>query len=144
MFSISLQLPERQPDHSRCPPKCRFLLNSAPSNGKQRSSSAGLARLPERIGDVPAGEQNTGQPSVAVARDSLAFASRVEVSNVSASTLEHLSCEIARIAINYMHVPLLPPPAIPALTQPLWSAERLTEMLQAVQEGIEEHEAAPA
>lgn len=90
-----------------------ILTELDPSNRKQQPNSGGSARLRERNGVTPAEEPNTGQPSTAAltaaaARDSLAFASWAETSNVSPSTLEHLTCELARIAINYVHAPLVP------------------------------------
>jgi hypothetical protein len=83
------------------------------AHGDQQPSGGGVAPLPERNGVAQADEHRTGQPSTAAltaaaARDSLAFASWAETSNVSAATLDHLSYEIARIAINYVHAPLLP------------------------------------
>lgn len=42
------------------------------------------------------------------ARESLAFVSWAEASNVSASALDYLTCEIGRVAVNYVHAPLVP------------------------------------
>lgn len=83
------------------------------SHDEPTSRGAEQARPSERNGVVPTDERVTGQSSpatltAAAARDSLAFASWAESSNVTASTLEHLSYELCRIAVNYVHAPLLP------------------------------------
>jgi hypothetical protein len=83
------------------------------SNEEQKPSGGELARRPERDGVVPVDERTASQPSpvaltAAAARDSLTFARWAETSNVSTSILDHLSYELARIAINYVHAPLLP------------------------------------
>jgi hypothetical protein len=89
------------------------LTELAPPNRQQHSGGGGLAAPREGIGVAAAGERGTDQPTAlaltaAVARDSLAFARWAETSNVSASTLDHVICELSRIAINYVHAPLLP------------------------------------
>ncbi|MGH3855091.1 MAG: hypothetical protein ACRDR6_16655 [Pseudonocardiaceae bacterium] len=87
----------------------RLILDElARSPGDQPSHDGQLSRPPERNDLAPAGQQ---QPSLAAltaeaARDSLAFASWAESSNVSASALDHLSYELCRIALNYVHAPL--------------------------------------
>lgn len=83
-----------------------------PHNDQQLSDDR-LAILPERIGFSSADQQHPNQADLAAltaaaARDSLEFASWAESSNVSASALNHLSYELCRIAINYVHAPLLP------------------------------------
>jgi hypothetical protein len=79
----------------------------------QQSSDGLLARAPERTGVAQTDEHHPNQPSptaltAAAARDSLTFASWAESSNVSGSALDHLSYELCRIAINYVHAPVLP------------------------------------
>lgn len=87
----------------------RLILDElARSPSDQQPHDGQLSRPPERNGVTPAGQQ---QPSLAAltaeaARDSLAFASWAESSNVSASALDHLSYELCRIALNYVHAPL--------------------------------------
>lgn len=83
------------------------------SNNDQKLRDGGLVRLQEPNGVVSTGDHNTRQQSAAAltasaARDSLIFASWAETSNVSASTLDHVTYELCRIAINYVHAPLLP------------------------------------
>lgn len=92
----------------------RLILNELGRPGDEpKPTGGGLARRPERNGVVPTDERNTSQPSpaaltAAAAQDALAFANWAESSNVSASTLDHLSYELGRIAINYVCAPLLP------------------------------------
>jgi hypothetical protein len=83
------------------------------AHGDQKPSGGEQARRPERNGAIPTTEPTPSQPSpatltVVAARESLAFAGWAESSNVSASTLDHLSYELGRIAVNYVHAPLLP------------------------------------
>jgi hypothetical protein len=91
-----------------------ILTELGPAKSEQQPRGEGLAGLQERTDMTPpAGERSPGQPSTAAltaaaAQDSLAFASWAETSNVSSSTLDYLSCELSRIAINYVHAPLLP------------------------------------
>ncbi|MGH3830948.1 MAG: hypothetical protein ACRDRS_10950 [Pseudonocardiaceae bacterium] len=92
--------------------ECLILGELGHANDDQKPTGEGLGRLPEHNGVAPIDERDTSQPSpVAVtvsARDSLAFASWAESSNVSSSTLDHLSYELCRIAVNYVHAPMLP------------------------------------
>lgn len=86
-------------------------------NGQQ-SPNGQLRRPPWRneatpASPTPSSQPPASQPSVAeltaaAARESLAFASWADSSNVSASALDHLSSELCRIAINYVHAPMLP------------------------------------
>ncbi|MGH3935911.1 MAG: hypothetical protein ACRDS1_13195 [Pseudonocardiaceae bacterium] len=84
------------------------------SHDGQRSPDGQQARPPERNGVTHPDRQHPSQPSAAAltaaaARDSLAFASWAETSpNVSASAVDHLSYELCRIALNYVHAPLPP------------------------------------
>jgi hypothetical protein len=48
------------------------------------------------------------QSTTEVAAHSLTFAAWAESSNVSSSTVEHLTFELSRIAVEYVHAPLLP------------------------------------
>jgi hypothetical protein len=90
-----------------------ILTELGPTKGGQQPSGEGLAGLGKCTDVTQAEERSAGQPSTAAltsaaAQDSLAFASWAETSNVSSSTLDYLTCELSRIAINYVHAPLLP------------------------------------
>lgn len=83
------------------------------AHGEQKPRAGDKGRRAERTGGIPTKEPTPNPPSpptltVAAARDSLAFARWAESSNVSASILDHLSYELCRIAVNYVHAPLLP------------------------------------
>lgn len=92
----------------------RLILEElGPSHGEPRPDDGALAGQLDRSGVGSHGDSETSQLNpaaltAAAARDSLAFASWAETSNVSTSALEHLTCELGRIAINYVHAPLLP------------------------------------
>jgi hypothetical protein len=98
----------------------RLLLTelSGSSNGHQQPDDRPPHRPPERNGITPAspppgGQSSAGQASLAeltaaAARESMAFASWADSSNISASALANLRSELCRIAINYVHAPMLP------------------------------------
>ena len=91
----------------------RLIVNELDRSPDDNANGAVSARRLERNSVVPPDDHDTSQPSpaaltAAAARDSLAFASWAETSNVSVSTLDHLTYEISRIATNYVHAPLIP------------------------------------
>ena len=92
----------------------RLILNElGRSEDGQRSPECEPPRAPEGNSVVLSDQRRRDQPSVGAltteaARDALEFASWAESSNVSASTMEHLSYELCRIAVNYVHAPLIP------------------------------------
>ncbi|MGH3902541.1 MAG: helix-turn-helix transcriptional regulator [Pseudonocardiaceae bacterium] len=74
-------------------------------DGKTTDPAIGASASPAGA----SGAFSAGYEQVHVAaRESLAFVSWAEASNVSASALDHLTGEIGRVAVNYVHAPLVP------------------------------------
>lgn len=76
---------------------------------RRQPSSPGIS--PRQMTSPPTRLPETTNPRPATAdaaAHSLAFAAWVESTNVGSSALEHLTFELSRIAVDYVHAPMLP------------------------------------
>lgn len=69
-----------------------------------RSTTSGIGPSHQNDRD----QRNTARLTAAAARDALDFTNWAETTNVSESAIEHVEYELGRIAINFVHAPLLP------------------------------------